>query len=149
MAEFKYCRNCGTQLSPGQTVCTGCGVPVGQGHNHCWNCGNKTDPQAVVCVTCGVGLTPQNAQPQPPYAGTGRKSKIAAGVLGICLGWLGIHNFYLGYQSKAITQLVLGLLGFVTAGITSIVSGIWGLVEGIQILTGSINTDADGNPLGD
>ena len=29
------------------------------------------------------------------------------------------------------------------------VSGIWGLIEGILILTGSMNVDADGNPLRD
>lgn len=152
MAEFKYCRNCGKSLVPGQTVCTGCGVPVGTGHDYCWNCGGKTDPQAVVCVTCGAGLVPQNGQAQPmqqPYVGQGRKSKIAAGILGIFLGGLGIHNFYLGYQSRAVTQLVLGILGIFTFGITSIISGIWGFVEGIMILVGSINVDSDGNPLSD
>lgn len=152
MAEFKYCRNCGKQLAPGQTVCTGCGVPVGKGHDYCWNCGGKTDPQAVVCVTCGAGLIPKSGQTQQsqPCAGqTGRKSKIAAGILGIFLGGLGIHNFYLGNQSRAVTQLVLGILGIVTFGITSIISSIWGFVEGIMILTGNINTDGNGNPLGD
>lgn len=150
MAEFKYCSNCGKPLAPGQTVCTACGVPVGKGHDYCWNCGGKTDPQAVVCVTCGAGLIAQDGQTQQqPYAGSGRKSKIAAGILGIFLGGLGIHNFYLGFQSKAVTQLVLGILGIVTFGITSIVSGIWGFVEGIMILVGSINTDASGQPLAD
>jgi len=28
-------------------------------------------------------------------------------------------------------------------------AGIWGLIEGIMILSGSINTDANGNPLRD
>ena len=42
---------------------------------------------------------------------------------------------------------MLGLLGFLTCGITAIASGIWGLVEGIMILTGSINKDAQGKPL--
>jgi TM2 domain-containing membrane protein YozV len=72
---------------------------------------------------------------------------MAAGLLGIFLGGLGIHRFYLGYNGIAIAQLVLGLLGIVTCGITSIASAIWGLIEGILILTGSINRDAQGRPL--
>lgn len=70
------------------------------------------------------------------------KSKMVAGLLGIFVGGLGIHNFYLGNTNKAIIQIVVT---FVTCGIGS----IWGLVEGILILTGSPNysTDADGRPL--
>lgn len=59
------------------------------------------------------------------------KSKIAAGVLGILLGGLGIHNFYLGFNGKAIAQLLITLLSF---GFLSWVSAVWGLVEGILIL---------------
>ena len=74
------------------------------------------------------------------------KSKIAAGLLGIFLGSLGVHNFYLGFTGKAIAQLLISIL---SCGMLSFVSGIWGLIEGILILTGSMNTDADGNPLAD
>ena len=72
------------------------------------------------------------------------KSKIAAGILGILLGSLGVHNFYLGYTGKAVAQLLISLL---SCGTLAVVSAVWGLVEGIMILTGSINTDANGNPL--
>jgi TM2 domain-containing membrane protein YozV len=72
---------------------------------------------------------------------------MAAGLLGVFLGVIGIHRFYLGYTGIAVAQLVLGLLGFLTCGITAIASEIWGLVEGIMILTGSINKDAQGKPL--
>jgi len=72
------------------------------------------------------------------------KSKTTAGLLGIFLGALGIHNFYLGYKGKALAQLLITVL---SCGILGVVSEIWGLIEGIMILTGSINTDADGNPL--
>lgn len=74
------------------------------------------------------------------------KSKIAAGILGILLGSLGVHNFYLGYTGKAVAQLLISLL---SCGTLAVVSAVWGLVEGIMILTGSINTDANGNPLSD
>ena len=150
MAEFKYCRNCGKQLEPGARVCMGCGVPVGTGHRYCWNCGSGTDEEAVVCVACGVGLVPKSGRPpERAAAQPGAKSKVAAGLLGIFLGWLGIHNFYLGFTSKAVTQLILGILGIVTYGVTTWISGIWGFVEGILALTGGIPADAEGKPLAD
>jgi TM2 domain-containing membrane protein YozV len=85
---------------------------------------------------------------QPATFITGEaKSKIAAGLLGIFLGWLGIHRFYLGYTGIGVAQLVLGLLGFFTCGVTSLVSFIWGVIDGVMILNGSIAADAQGQPL--
>ncbi|CCY71409.1 putative membrane protein [Clostridium sp. CAG:921] len=55
------------------------------------------------------------------------KSKLAAGLFGIFLGGLGVHNFYLGYTGKAVAQLLLSLL---SCGLLSWVSSIWGLIEG-------------------
>ena len=70
------------------------------------------------------------------------KKKMTAALLGILLGAWGIHNFYLGFTKKAIIQIIVSVC---TCGI----GGIWGFIEGIMILTGSINQDADGNPLVD
>ena len=72
------------------------------------------------------------------------KSKIAAGILGICLGCFGVHNFYLGYTGKAVAQLLITVL---SCFLLTPISAIWGLIEGIMILTGSISTDANGMPL--
>lgn len=72
---------------------------------------------------------------QQPYgapAGAVPKSKIAAGLLGIFLGTFGVHNFYLGYTTKAVIQLLLTVLSL---GTLSWVSWIWGIIEGILILT--------------
>lgn len=77
------------------------------------------------------------------------KSKLVAGLLGIFLGSFGIHNFYLGYTGKAIAQLLLTLVGWIACGIGPVAAAVWGLIEGILLLTGSINKDADGNPLVD
>ena len=62
------------------------------------------------------------------------KDKLAAGLLGIFLGSLGIHKFYLGYKKEGIIMLVVSL---VTCGIGASVMGIIGLVEGIIYLTKS------------
>ena len=77
------------------------------------------------------------------------KSKVAAGLLAIFLGSFGVHNFYLGYTGKAVAQLLLTLVGWILCGLGPIAAGIWGLVEGIMILTGSINKDGNGMPLGE
>ena len=115
-------------------MCVKCGVQKGTGNNFCPQCGQPTPPNSVVCLNCGVSLQNYGMQPQ--------KSKMAAGLLGIFLGGWGIHNFYLGNTTRGIIQIIVTI---VTCGI----GAIWGLVEGIMILTGAINTDAKGNPLKD
>ena len=104
---------------------------------YCDKCGAKLNQGAAFCSKC--------ANPVNGTQEVKGKSKIGAGLLGIFLGSLGIHNFYLGYTGKAIAQLLMTIL---SCGLLSVVSGIWGLIEGILILTGSINVDATGTPLG-
>ena len=127
-----YCKNCGKPVDPVASVCLGCGVKVGDGTNFCQNCGSPVAPNAAVCVKCGCAI---NNTP----AGAEKKSKMVAGLLGIFLGGLGIHNFYLGYTGKAIAQIVLSLCFGIGA--------IWGFIEGILILCGKIDKDAKGVPL--
>ena len=135
----------------------------------CQNCGTiVNDDSANNCVNCGAVLVASNPQAytqpqqqyqqpqyqapqyqqqyQQPQVPSQQKSKIAAGILGIVVGCLGVHNFYLGYTGKAVAQLLITIL---TCGVGAIISGIWGLIEGVMILAGSINTDANGMPLGD
>lgn len=144
-----FCKNCGAAIQNGAYACAQCGAPVGSGNRYCYNCGQPIDPSAMACPHCGA---PQAAGPvnNGPYGGPvgyAPKSSLAAGLLGIFLGSLGIHNFYLGYTNKAIAQLLLTLIGGWLCGIGAIAAGIWGLVEGIMILTGSINVDGRGYPI--
>ena len=106
----------------------------------CSNCGAELNEEQEICLKCGVRVKNSNTKNTDPNA----KSKMAAGLLGIFLGVFGVHNFYLGYTGKAVAQLLITVL---TCGLGAIASVIWGIVEGIMILTGSINTDAEGNPL--
>lgn len=136
-----YCKNCGQQYVTDEAViCVKCGAQKGVGSNYCPNCGQPTPQGSQVCLHCGVALNGGAFGPK------GGKSKVAAGLLAISLGSLGVHNFYLGYTGKAVAQLLITLL---TCGMGAIVSGIWSFIEGIMILTGSINTDADGRMLSD
>ena len=61
-----------------------------------------------------------------------QKSKLAAGLLGIFLGSLGIHNFYLGRTTRGVIQLLITVF---TLGWGAAVTGVWALVEAILILT--------------
>lgn len=117
----------------------------------CKYCGKETENE--VCEECKtthsedtIKVEATKVEENTTASNENAKSKIAAGLLGIFLGSLGIHNFYLGYTGKAIAQLLISLL---SCGMLSFVSAIWGLIEGILILTGSISTDASGAPLKD
>ncbi len=133
-----FCKNCGNSMDPNAAICVKCGCATGTGTSYCQNCGQPTIPGAVVCTSCGSSL---NVAPV-----TGGKSKLAAGLLGIFLGGLGIHNFYLGFTGKAIAQLLISVL---SCGALSVVSSIWGLIEGIMILCGKNNVDGNGLALQD
>ena len=135
-----YCKNCGNPIDDNAAVCVKCGCAKGTGVSYCHNCGQPMAPGAAFCTACGAAPA--------PVAGPDAKSKLAAGLLGIFLGGLGVHNFYLGYTKKAVIQLLVCLLGSCIA-VGPAVAGVWGLVEGIMILAGKITVDGKGNPLKD
>lgn len=54
------------------------------------------------------------------------KQKSTAGILGILLGGLGVHKFYLNKPGKGVAYLLTSWTG---------IPAIIGLVEGIQYLT--------------
>lgn len=71
------------------------------------------------------------------------KSKVAAGLLQLFLGGLGVGRFYLGYGAIGGVQLALTIVGWITLfffiGIIILAGvGIWVLVDAIMILTGSV-----------
>lgn len=104
-----------------------------------------------------AGVVPGQTPYQQPGAYYDQKSKLAAGLLGIFLGSLGVHNFYLGHTGKAVGQLVGTIVGYVLLIVVIgifIIAGIsiWALIEGILILSarpGSYpwGVDARGVPL--
>lgn len=146
-----FCKQCGKPIDDGQDLCEDCkraasanannGTTAQNVNNSNMNSGNMNNGN----MNMGNGnMNMNNANMN--YNNPQQKSKIAAGLLGIFLGALGIHNFYLGYTGKAVAQLLISIL---SCGVLSFASGIWGLIEGILILTGSINVDGNGVPLKD
>ncbi len=164
-----YCRQCGKPVSDNQELCDECMAKqnntnqvyqtTAQETSSVNNEHTQTNNNNANYTTPNYNYNSQNTQNnnqnQAQYnqynnnnyvPNPNPKSKIAAGILGILLGALGVHNFYLGYTGKAVAQLLITLI---SCGTLSFVSAIWGLIEGIMILTGSINTDGQGNPLSD
>lgn len=89
-------------------------------------------------------LQPLRAHVERVYS---HRNKIVAGLLGIFLGGLGIHRFYLGYTGVGLLMLLLTVVaGKVTLGVSCGFVQLWGMIEGIVILCGGFN-DADGRPL--
>jgi TM2 domain-containing membrane protein YozV len=118
-----------------------------------WITAGRANNQTLAQAEGTPGWKPLSAFPEfalppidtslPPLMGAQdlRKSKLVAGLLGILLGGLGVHRFYLGFIGIGVAQIVVT---FVTCGVGS----IWGLIEGILILVGnSITHDAEGRPL--
>lgn len=89
-------------------------------------------PPVPVMLPYGVGY-------RPP------KSRIAAGLLGLFLGCLGIHRFYLGHVGIGVVQLLLTVL---TCGYGTLITGPWALIEAILCFTGTIR-DSEGRELRD
>ena len=122
-----------------ERVCPQCGAPIDPGATECKFCGEKlaTQQAAQQINTQQMAFTQpqpqiiiQQAAPQKVYV-TGinpewpLKSKVAAGVLGIFLGGIGAHKFYLGKIGMGILYL-----SFCWTGIPVIV----GFIEGIMYL---------------
>lgn len=68
------------------------------------------------------------------------KSRIVAALLGVVLGAIGLHRFYLGFYGIGIAQL---LVTIATGGF----GVVWGFVDGVLIFTGHVYKDAKGRLL--
>ncbi|MGN0163083.1 MAG: TM2 domain-containing protein [Candidatus Ornithomonoglobus sp.] len=98
----------------------------------CRNCGKEIDANAAVCTKYGVQLN--------TIVKSEQKSKLIASLLGIFLGCLDIHSFYLGRIGIGVIQIVVTLI---TCG----AGALWRFIEGILIPCGKIDKDAKGIPL--
>lgn len=126
-----------------ENVCPQCGAPLPAGSTQCKFCGESVAPQPQPVqqaayqqqpVQQPVYQQPIYQQPvyvQPAYVADGInpawpiKSKVVAGILGILLGGLGIHKFYLGKVGLGIVYIL-----FCWTGIPEII----GFIEGIVYL---------------
>ncbi|QDV90066.1 TM2 domain protein [Phycisphaerae bacterium RAS2] len=98
-------------------------------------------------VSPGFGLLPLERE----LPAVGSKSRVVAGLLGIFLGALGIHRFYLGYTGIGLLMLLITVAGGAATFVCMPGSGcgfvaLWGFIEGVLCLCGSMR-DANGREL--
>ena len=127
-----------------ENKCPQCGAPIDPGASECKFCGEKliaqqaaqqvqqiqqTQPQ-IVYAQPQPQVVIQQAAPQQVYVSGINpswpvKSKVAAGVLGILLGGIGAHKFYMGKIGMGILYLLLCWTG---------IPEVVGFIEGIVYL---------------
>ena len=122
------CRACGQELAEGSRVCPICKteqqISLQKDEVFKEEIYNEIDSQITEIET---------SYPYEP------RSRVVAGLLQIFLGGFGLGRFYLGYYKMAVGQLF-------TAPIF-LIGTIWAFIDGILILCGQINEDANGIPL--
>ena len=126
-----YCRECGKKVNENAVACTGCGVNPKLSKNFCGACGVKTKDNQIVCLKCGVSLGGSLAG-----SSSGEKSKIIACLLALFLGSIGVHKFYLGYNTQGIIMLLCGTVGWILF-LPPIVMAIIALIEAIMYISKS------------
>jgi RNA polymerase subunit RPABC4/transcription elongation factor Spt4 len=114
---------------------------IGKNEKFCKNCGESIDEKAVVCPECGVRQNEerkkqninvnvensnQNIQSQNSQDGlNGNKSRMLAAILGIFLGGIGLHKFYLGQAGRGILFLIFSW---------TLIPALIGFIQGISYL---------------
>jgi TM2 domain-containing membrane protein YozV len=140
--EIKTCSQCGAPIDARASSCKFCGAEYAKAPVYTAPPQRTPPPQAGPYAGSyqqpppgGPYQGPYQGQYQPPqgpyypppvqqpsYSG---KSKVVAGILGIFLGGLGIHKFYLGRTGAGVVYLL-----FCWTGIPAII----GFIEGIIYL---------------
>jgi TM2 domain-containing membrane protein YozV len=104
----------------------------------CQNCGKELSDQASFCPNCGhpmqggsTKVVNRTGKPVSPH------SRLAAILMCVFIGALGVHRFYVGKIGTGIAMI------FTLGGL-----GIWVLVDLIMIAAGSF-TDVEGRAVVD
>lgn len=144
-----FCTNCGNQISDDSKFCPECGAQQNVNTNesqdgqYYYDANNNYANGNFTSNNYGGGYNNQGPMGYTSYGGyeVPRKSRLAAGLLQIFLGWCGVGRFYLGYTGMGVAQLLTNFL--CGAGY------MWAFIDGILILCGQVKTDARGIPLRD
>jgi len=115
----------------------------------CSNCGAEIPKNSIICPNCKQRCL------------SSRKN-ITATIFAFCLGFLGIHNFYLGFYDRAGLELGMTTLGvlFIILGLVKTFSVFWicgiimiglvfiaGVTEAVLLIKKVINRDGLGKRL--
>lgn len=136
----------GAQSSWQQQAPTGQASEAGQSGSHQQQAGQRPDGAQQAWQAPGQQAWQPSGQQawrpyqQPYYSSQVVRTKdhVAAGLLGIFLGFFGIHKFYLGYYSTGFIMLAVTIVGsLLTLGLAGGVMTLIGIIEGIIYLVKS------------
>jgi TM2 domain-containing membrane protein YozV len=101
----------------------------------CPGCGHQLKPPAVPAAPAPISISIDQAMVRVP------KSRAVYIILGLFLGGLGVHNFYIGRVATGLIQLLITLLlGWLFVPL--FIVGFWVIIEVI-----AVNADAEGHRL--
>ena len=148
-----FCTNCGKPVSEQAVACLSCGAKPTGHRKFCRYCAAALNAEQIICVQCGAKIATgafSTLRSIGESTVTGTKSKVAAGLLGILLGGLGAHKFYLGSWGWGLLFLInifvivplTALLSltvilaplFMLSATAAFAQGIIGFIEGIIYL---------------
>lgn len=136
----------GAQSSWQQQAPTGQASEAGQSGSYQQQAGQRPDGAQQAWQAPGQQAWQPSGQQawrpyqQPYYSSQVVRTKdhVAAGLLGIFLGFFGIHKFYLGYYSTGFIILAVTIVGsLLTLGLAGGVMTLIGIIEGIIYLVKS------------
>jgi len=127
---MRYCINCGDQLRDEAELCGTCGVNQavvpegghgqrGETEKYCMECGVLINRRAEICPECGVRQT------SPGGAADMDSDQMAAALLAIFLGGIGVHKFYQGRTGLGVVYLCFSW---------TLIPALIAFVEGILML---------------
>lgn len=127
-------------ITPAQYCRAMYGSPSPHGSPLSPSAADQSFPQVSVSAQASYDQTQVLTVPSTQTASVRRtdseKGRLAAGLLAIFLGGLGVHKFYLGYTGAGVAMLLISIFGAVIL-IGPILMGLCGLIEGIIYLTKS------------
>ncbi len=115
------CPQCGAPLEDNVKKCKYCGEPISGSGNNAGNAQASYQPVNFQQQPFNNAFVNNGVDPSWPL-----KNKTVAGLLGILLGGLGIHKFYLGKSGMGILYIIF---------CWTYIPAILGLIEGISYLT--------------
>ena len=102
----------------------------------CAACGNPVVATARTCPRCGSSIVrPTNAF----QTESAPKKRLTYILLGLFIGTLGVHNFYIGRTGRGIAQLLITVC---SAAMLALGVAVWNIVE-----VCTVKADVHGNPL--
>ncbi len=98
----------------------------------CSNCGRGLPFNAKFCPNCGSPIDNSNENSPQSQIYSLQRERVIFILLAVLLGAFGAHNFYAGFYTKAVVQLIISIC---SCGILSPIVSIWAIIEGCIVTT--------------